>query len=201
MLARSAEPANQFTRRDAGRLILASVLLAAAMSLILGLDIPPAQTALEVGRPAPASIQAPRTEGYVSDILTERARDAARADVDPQYDFTIARGASVAAQQLRELERKVAPIDAAFGDGVTDELRATLLTDVLPGEIADRRPRDPQDADAGALDRGPRRGGARPRHGRALRAQGHRGVHDPRRDRRAGSRATSPAPRRRWVPR
>src|SRR4249919_164423 len=127
MLARSAEPASQFTRRDAGRLILASVLLAAAMSLILGLDIPAAQTALEVGRPAPTSVTAPRTEGYVSEILTERARDAARAAVGFQYDFTIARGASVAAQQLRELESNVAPIDAAFGDGVTEELRATLL--------------------------------------------------------------------------
>ena len=135
MLARSAEPASQFTRRDAGRLLLASVLLAAAMSLILGLDIPAAQTALEVGRPAPTSVTAPRTEGYVSEVLTERARDAARAAVGFQYDFTIARGASVAAQQLRELESNVAPIDAAFGDGVTEQLRATLLADVLPGGL------------------------------------------------------------------
>ena len=55
MLARSAEPSSQFTRRDAGRLLLASVLLAAAVSLILGLDVLPAQTALELGKPAPTA--------------------------------------------------------------------------------------------------------------------------------------------------
>ena len=42
MLARPAEHANHFTRRDAGRLILASILLIAAMSVILGLDVLPA---------------------------------------------------------------------------------------------------------------------------------------------------------------
>ena len=74
MLARSAEPANRFTRRDAGRLIAASVLLIVAMSVILGLDFLPAQTQLEVGKPAPANVQAPRADQYVSEVLTERER-------------------------------------------------------------------------------------------------------------------------------
>ncbi len=135
MLARATDQANHFTRRDAGRLILASVLLIAAMSAILGVDFLPAQTLLEEGRPAPANVQAPRSAQYTSDILTEREREAAADAVEPQYDFTIARGVSVAAQQLRELDRKVSPIDAAFVDGVTAEDRAALLAEVLPGDL------------------------------------------------------------------
>ena len=140
MLARSAEPANTFTRRDAGRLILFSALLIVAMSLVLGLDILPAQTLLEEGKPAPANVQAPRADQYVSDVLTERDREAARAAVLFQYDFTTARGASVAAAQVREFERTAAPVDAAFAEGVTAEDRAVLLGEVLAGELdADQR--------------------------------------------------------------
>jgi putative nucleotidyltransferase with HDIG domain len=137
MLARSAEQANQFTRRDAGRLMLASALLVAALSAILGLDVLPAQTQLELGRPAPTSVQAPRAAQYVSEVLTERDRQAARDAVQPQYDFTVERGAAVAAEQVRELERRLAPTDAAFSSDVTDENRATLLADVAPADIGE----------------------------------------------------------------
>jgi hypothetical protein len=136
MLAASSDPdSTRFTRRDAGRLIAASVLLAAAMSVVLGLDILPAQTQLELGKPAPANVQAPRAAEYTSDVLTEQARADARGDVAFQYDFTIARGASVAAQQVREFERLVAPIDAAFAEGITPEDRATLLAGVLASTL------------------------------------------------------------------
>ncbi|MEI7742454.1 MAG: HDIG domain-containing metalloprotein [Chloroflexota bacterium] len=136
MLARSTEPALTFTRRDAGRLLAAAALLVAAMSVILGLDFLPAQSQLELDKPAPSLVQAPRADGYVSEVLTGQAKAAASAVVEPQYDFTIARGASVAAQQLRELDVKVAPIDTAFSDGVTPAGRAAILTDVLPGELS-----------------------------------------------------------------
>ena len=55
MLSTSAEPASsQFTRRDAGRLRRRlAPSLALAMSVILGLDILPAQQQLEVGKPRP----------------------------------------------------------------------------------------------------------------------------------------------------
>jgi hypothetical protein len=137
MLARTPEQTLQFTRRDAGRLLLLSVLLAAVMSAILGLDFIPAQSALEPGKPAPFNVYAIRTDQYVSQVLTDKARQAASDAVDPQYDFTIARGASVAAAQLRQFDDKVAPIDAAFASGVTPELRATLLGQVLPGELSE----------------------------------------------------------------
>ncbi len=136
MLARSAEPNIVFTRRDAGRLIGASLLLVVAMSVILGLDVLPAQTLLEPGKPAPASVTAPRADGYLSQVLTQAARDEASAAVEPQYDFTIARGASVAAQQLHELDRRLAAVDAAFAPEVGDDERLAILEQALPGELA-----------------------------------------------------------------
>ena len=184
MLARTPDQTTvQFTRRDAGRLVLASVLLVAAMSAILGLDVIPAQTSLELGKPAPFNVYAIRTDQYTSEVLTEQARKAARDAVDPQYDFTIARGASVAAQQLRELDTKVAPIDAAFADGITPELRATLLGEVLPGELSEDVRQTLTSLDPEALDRRPRGSVPGARHRRTLRAPRHRGVHDARRHR------------------
>ena len=90
-------------------------------------------------RPAPASVDAPRT-----DELRQRGPHRARRARPPappsssQYDFTIARGASVAAQQLRELERKVAPIDAAFAEGVDATSSAPRSSQRGPGRRARR---------------------------------------------------------------
>jgi len=137
MLARSADQTTAFTRRDAGRMVLLSIVLVAAMAVILGLDILPSQAPLEVGKPAPASVQAPRAGQYTSGVLTEAERQAARDAVEPQYDFTIERGTSVAAAQLRELERKLVPIDAAFRPEVTVGDRKVLLGAVLVGSLDD----------------------------------------------------------------
>ena len=139
MLATSAEPTTQFTRRDAGRLIAASVVLIAAMSVILGLDFLPAQPRLVAGKPAPALVTAPRPDSYTSKVLTERARNEASAAIEPQYDFTSAGAAAVAAQQLRELDIKVAPIEAAFADGVKPEDRDLILQTTLPALASDDR--------------------------------------------------------------
>jgi len=136
MLSSSVEPTTgRFTRNDAGRLFAASAVLVFAMSLILGLDFLPAQTQLEVDKPAPTNVVAPRRAEYTSKVLTERQRTAARAAVEFQYDFTVAKGASIAAQQVRALDRKVSPIDAAFADGVKDEDRAAILADVLATDL------------------------------------------------------------------
>lgn len=133
MLARPAELAARFTRRDAWRLIAASLLLVTAMSVILGLDVLPAQPQLEAGKPAPSLVQAPRAAVYVSDVLTAQARTAASAGVDPQYDFTAAGAAAVASQQGRAFDQTVAAVDAAFVSGVTDKDRLSILKDTLPG--------------------------------------------------------------------
>ena len=138
MLAQSAEPTIPFTRRDAGRLIAAAVVLVVAMSVILGLDFLPAQTQLEVDKPVPANVFAPRAGQYESKVLTDAAREAARADVEPQYDFTAAQAEAIAVQQARAFERLVKPIDAAFAEGVTPEDRVILLGTALPALTAEQ---------------------------------------------------------------
>ena len=68
------------------------VVLIAAMSVILGLDFLPAQPRLEVGRPAPTLVAGPAHRRSTSaTILTQQQRDAARAAITPQYDFTLGR--------------------------------------------------------------------------------------------------------------
>ncbi|HEY4752595.1 MAG TPA: hypothetical protein VIH37_04870, partial [Candidatus Limnocylindrales bacterium] len=141
MLASSAREANAtFTRRDAWRLLAASALLVAAMSVILGLDVLPAQPSLELGMPAPTVVQAPRAGQYTSQILTQQAQDAARQSVDPQYTYTAADAAAVAAQQARLFEQQAAGVDAAFADGTTELGRQAILAGAL-GDIssADRK--------------------------------------------------------------
>jgi len=132
MLASSAEPSAQFTRRDAWRLIASSALLVAAMSLILGLDVLPAQPQLELGKPASSLVQAPRAGQYVSIVLTQQARDTAAAAVEPQYDFTATGAAAVASQQAKAFDGSAAAVDAAFADGVSDRDRLSILMDTLP---------------------------------------------------------------------
>ncbi len=132
MLTRSTEAAAAFTRSDAWRLIGASLLLIAAVSVILGLDVLPAQTQLELGKPAPMLVLAPRTGQYSSVYLTTQQQNAALAAVAPQYDFTSVAAAAVAAQQARLLDQRVAATDAAFALGVNKEQRATILADTMP---------------------------------------------------------------------
>jgi len=133
MLASSSTPetSTPFTRRDGWRLLAASALLIAAMSVILGLDVLPAQPSLELGIPAPTAVQAPRASHYVSNVLTKQAQDAASAAVDPQYTYTPADAAAVAAQQARLLEQQAAVVDAAFAPGVTELGRQAILAGAL----------------------------------------------------------------------
>jgi putative nucleotidyltransferase with HDIG domain len=135
MLASSTEQSTRFTRGDAGRLIGSSLLLIVAMAAILGFDLLPAQPQLEVGKPAPANVQATRTTQYVSKVLTEEARAAARTAVDPQYDFTLANAVAVATQQLGEFERSLTSVDLAFDDKVSSSTKAALLAAALPDQI------------------------------------------------------------------
>jgi putative nucleotidyltransferase with HDIG domain len=138
MLSRSAEPTLRFTRRDAGRLFAASVVLVVAMSAVLGLDILPAQTQLEVDKPAPANVFAPRAGQYDSTVLTNAAREDARAAVGPQYDFTAAQAEAIAVQQAQAYARLAKPIDAAFAETVKPEDRAILLAAALPALTAEQ---------------------------------------------------------------
>ncbi|HYM84897.1 MAG TPA: HDIG domain-containing protein, partial [Candidatus Dormibacteraeota bacterium] len=132
-----------FTRRDAGRFTVAAALLVVALAAILSIDILPTQVDLGVGQVATTDVRAPRAAEYVSAIQTAAARQAARDKVEPQYDYTADKGATLAAQQARAFEQRVAPVDAAFDaslkpaertavlqsavDGLSDKARATLV--------------------------------------------------------------------------
>ncbi len=139
MLSRSAEQTTQFTRRDAWRLILASILTVAAMSAILGVDFLPAQTQLEIGKPAAEDVLAPRAGQYDSVVATEAARQDARDGVGPQYDFTPAQGEAIAGQQAQAFEERVKPVDAAFDAAVTPDFRTVLLGQAIPNLSTEER--------------------------------------------------------------
>ena len=139
MLSRSADQATQFTRRDAWRLILASIITVAAMSAILGVDFLPAQTQFEIGKPATEDVLAPRAGEYVSDVATAAAQQDARDSVGPQYDFTPAQAEAIAGQQAQAFEQRVKPVDAAFNSAITPEFRTTLLSQALPDLSTEER--------------------------------------------------------------
>jgi cyclic-di-AMP phosphodiesterase PgpH len=119
-------------RRELVRLLVAFGGLVLAMTLILGLDLTPG-LALKAGEVASSDVVAPRALNFTNDLLTAQARQAARDNVDPQYDYTTEGAIAVAAEQLSAFTRRVAPLDAAFASGTSAEERAGLLDGVLPG--------------------------------------------------------------------
>ena len=165
MLAASAEPAStEFTRRDAGRLFAASVVLVAR-------DVGDPRARLPAGAAAARGRAGPRrtSSGAAHRPVRQRrphraaARRRAAAASTPAVRLHHRRGAAaVATQQLRELDRKVAPIEAAFAEGVKPEDRDALLQDVAPGlSEDDRATLTGLDAERWTGD--PHRGGARAR--------------------------------------
>ncbi len=88
-------------------------------------DLPQA-VRLSVGDLAGVDVGAPRTLAFESSIETEAARQAARDAVPPQYDYKAETAAALTRRQL-------APVDAAFAAGLTQEDRRAALSDTLPG--------------------------------------------------------------------
>ena len=136
MLTQRPSRADPFTRRDAVRLIAASVLLIGALIAIFAVGSVPNSVALQVGQVSPTDVLAPRALQYTSAILTEADQQAAAAAVPPQYDYTAAQGAAVADQQAALFASDVSPIDTAFDPSVSTTARASLLKSVLP-ELSD----------------------------------------------------------------
>ena len=133
MLTQRADHGISFTRRDLVRLMIASLLLIAALTATLGVDIVPSGLGLEIGAIAQDSVRAPTSITYESKILTDRARSDARDAVAPQYDYSAERAANVAAQQGAAFTQAVAAADAAFDTVITPLNRAALLQSILPG--------------------------------------------------------------------
>jgi putative nucleotidyltransferase with HDIG domain len=139
MLAHGAEDAARFTRSDAGRLIIAALLLIVAVGSILGSSLMPSPVQLEIGDLVPADIRAPRTLSFTSAIQTEQARKAARIAVEPQYDYSSERAIAIAAEQLDAFRRSISPLETAFDPQTDDETRRSLLELAIPQLSTDAR--------------------------------------------------------------
>jgi putative nucleotidyltransferase with HDIG domain len=128
MLTQRAPSLARFTRNDAARFGIAAVILIIAMTAILSVDLLPEEPLqVQSGDLAPRDIVAPRALDFDSDVQTAEAREAARAGVPPQYDFTTDGAIATAAQQLVAFDRRVARIDTAFTAELSPEERAALL--------------------------------------------------------------------------
>jgi putative nucleotidyltransferase with HDIG domain len=137
MLTSRAPALVRFTRGDASRLTIAAVILILAITAILGVDILPDEP-LEVnaGELAPQDIVAPRAIDFVSVVQTSEARAAARAAVEPQYDFTSENAIAIAEEQQVAFEDRVDRIDTTFAANLTPEERADLL-EITGAELSD----------------------------------------------------------------
>jgi cyclic-di-AMP phosphodiesterase PgpH len=140
MLAQRPSQIRSFTRQDGVRLVLGIVVLVAVLAAILASNLIPDPVRVEVGQIAPADITAPRAIEIESQILTDQARDAARKDVEPQYDYTPENAAAVADEQARALNARTATVDAAFAaTELTPEERAILLDGAIGGLSTEAR--------------------------------------------------------------
>ena len=134
MLTSRAPALIRFTRGDASRMAIATVILTVAMTAILGIDILPAEPLhVSAGELAPRDIAAPRAIDFVSVVRTSEARAAARAAVEPQYDFTSENAIAIAEEQQLAFERRVGRIDTTFAADLTTEERSSLLETAVPG--------------------------------------------------------------------
>ena len=134
MIARSAA-VRRFARTDAVRLLMATFLLVLTLGSVLAVDALPGPFAgpgLIVGDLATADIVAPRALTYESTEQTRLAREEARQQVPPQYDYSPERGQLTAGQQLNALEEVVNPVDAAFAAVLTPEARQAALRQAIP---------------------------------------------------------------------
>jgi hypothetical protein len=128
MLTRRAAAGARFTRHDASRFAIAAAILILALTAILGADILPRQASqVAVGDLAPRDIVAPRAVDFESDVQTADARIAARAAVEPQYDFTTESAIAIAAEQEVAFERRVLLIDTTFSADLSAAGQASLL--------------------------------------------------------------------------
>ena len=132
MLVQRPARATPFTRRDLVRLLISSILLIVALTAVLASDIIPTKLDVTAGQVATADIVAPRATTFTSATLTQQARDAASQAVAPQYDYTPAKGDTVAQAATVELNTEIAPVDAAFSATLTDAARKALLKNAIP---------------------------------------------------------------------
>ena len=129
---RATVPSSTFTRRDLRRLAIGAVLFVAGMTAIFALDLVPQRLQIQVGDVAASAIAAPRTQSYISDIGTAKAREKASNAVAFVYDYSSEKAIRIASVQLTKYATVVRPIDRAFEPDVTKEEKANLLQTSIP---------------------------------------------------------------------
>jgi cyclic-di-AMP phosphodiesterase PgpH len=140
MLTQRAPVLARFTRNDATRLGIATGILVLVLTAILGASTLTQETLqLQVGDLAPRDIVAQRALDFESQVRTADAREAARAAVQPQYDFTTDKAIAIAAEQQLAFDNKTRPIDTAFKTKLTPAERSSLLTTSVPTLSTDAR--------------------------------------------------------------
>ncbi len=131
--------APRFGRGDVVRALVAALILTVVVGSILAASFVPARVALALGDLVEADIRAPRTLTITSDIRTAEAQAAARAAVEPQYDYTSERAIATAAEQLDAFRRSVVPIETALDPATPEEDRRLLLETAAPQLSDDAR--------------------------------------------------------------
>ncbi len=128
MLTQRAPIRTRFTSIDARRLGVASVILVAVMTAILGADILPSESLdYAAGDVARADIVAPRALDFDSEVLTAAQRAEARANTPLRYDFSTDKAFAIAAEQGALYETRVQRVDTAFRLDLTEADRRALL--------------------------------------------------------------------------
>jgi putative nucleotidyltransferase with HDIG domain len=140
MLAQRTQVLTRFTRNDATRLGIASLILVLSLTAILAIDLLPSRPLdVQAGDLAVGDIQAPRAVDFESEVQTQAAREAARSNVEPQYDFTSDQAIAIAEEQRALFETRVARVDTAFEAELTSDERQRLLEVAVPGLTASAR--------------------------------------------------------------
>lgn len=131
MLAQRSYAVRTFTRADLVQLVVTSAILVAVLGAILAIDVIPNRVDLVAGEVATEDVRAPRALEYESDVETEAARQAARDAVDPQYDYTAEKAATIADEQLIAFNERTAAVDAAFAADLTPDEEDLLLRNAI----------------------------------------------------------------------
>ncbi len=131
MLREPHERPGPFRRQDAVRLVVAALLIVGALAAGVVGDLSPASPGYTAGTVATSAILAPRDAIITNPVETQAARDAASAAVQPRYDYTTERAASIAAVQVTALQNELKPIDDAFITSKTPETLQTALQSVM----------------------------------------------------------------------
>lgn len=135
MVREPHERPGPFSRRDAIRLVVAALLIVVALAAGVVSDLAPVNPGYGVGVVAKNDIVAPRGATIDNPIETTAAQEAAAKAVPPQYDFTQARAASIAAVQVADLQAALKPIDTAFGSPLSSDARRIALENALPNAL------------------------------------------------------------------